>query len=87
VKRNPARVDSYQKPVCFYYGTNALFVILNALKNLVPHQDVVSFSWDYIAVGSVLIWVLKDEILHCVQNDKGKNGRNARNMVVLTHPV
>jgi hypothetical protein len=46
------------------------FVILNAVKNLVLHPDVSPFLGDGDGEKGG-IWVLRDEILHCVQNDKG----------------
>ncbi|MDQ3931165.1 MAG: hypothetical protein M3328_18725, partial [Chloroflexota bacterium] len=48
----------------------SFFVILNAVKNLVLYPDVSPFFKLMIVLNKGLIWVLRDEILHCVQNDK-----------------
>ncbi|MDQ3928325.1 MAG: hypothetical protein M3328_04155, partial [Chloroflexota bacterium] len=55
--------------------TKVDLVILNAVENLVLHPDVALFSWYCMAARKVLLWVLQDEILHCVQNDKEEDGR------------
>jgi hypothetical protein len=57
-----AEVSAYQPP----------FVILKAVKNLVPYQDVSPFPRGECPLKKGAIWVLKDEILHCFQNDKGE---------------
>ena len=51
-----------------------VLVILNAVKNLVLHRDVSAFSCGGVGAKKGGIWVLEDEILHCVQNDKGEFG-------------
>ncbi len=43
--------------------------ILSAAKNLVLYRGVASFSWTLLLKESS-IWVLRDEILRCAQNDK-----------------
>ncbi len=45
-------------------------VILNAVKNLILHTDVALFMHPNVTHEKGATWVLKDEILHCVQNDK-----------------
>src|SRR3712207_6386954 len=52
------------------------FVISSAVRNLVPHQDVPLFSWYLVAVGKVLLWVLKDEISHGVYPEHQRRVRN-----------
>ncbi len=50
-------------------GTISPFVILNAVKNLVPQHMVAPFLCAILRQGRGNIPV-EDEILHCVQNDK-----------------
>jgi hypothetical protein len=49
-------------------------VILNAVKNLVLYAGVPLFLKASSAQEKGAIWVLEDEILHCVQNDRGGQG-------------
>ena len=46
-------------------------VILNAVKNLILYAGVALFSWDAVTERKMKLWVQRDEILHCVQNDRG----------------
>jgi hypothetical protein len=46
-------------------------VILSAAKNLVLHRDVTPFLRASTGEKKGGIWVLKDEILRCAQNDRG----------------
>jgi hypothetical protein len=46
------------------------FVILTAVKNLVPHAGITPFTYFVVALKKKGSRVLGDEILHCGQNDK-----------------
>jgi hypothetical protein len=45
-------------------------VILSVAKNLVLYRDVSPFLYEKVPPKERAIWVLRDEILRCAQNDR-----------------
>jgi hypothetical protein len=72
--RDKAKCLSYHGCIRSDTGTISAFVILNAVKNLVLYAGVALSQGACWFLGVFCkkggIWVLRDEILHCVQNDK-----------------
>jgi hypothetical protein len=71
------------------YGKKApTFVISNAVRNLVLGRDVPPFpSLLVLYTEKRAVWVVRDEISHCVRNDKGGLGSTIEACLEVGRPV